>query len=51
MAASIPKVKDVRDSALAPDAYRVLRFWNSDVLKNRDGVLSAGIAELENISD
>jgi very-short-patch-repair endonuclease len=35
MAASIPKVKSdhVRDSAFAPDGYRVLRFWTSDVLK------------------
>jgi very-short-patch-repair endonuclease len=37
----------MRDSALAADGYRVLRFWNSDVLKNRDGVLTAIVAELE----
>jgi very-short-patch-repair endonuclease len=29
-----------RDRWLASKGYRVLRFWNSDVLKNRDGVLS-----------
>jgi very-short-patch-repair endonuclease len=28
-----------RDAWLAAKGYRVLRFWNSDVLKNREGVL------------
>ena len=28
-----------RDQWLASKGYRVLRFWNSDVLRNRDGVL------------
>ena len=28
-----------RDHWLASKDYRVLRFWNSDVLRNRDGVL------------
>jgi very-short-patch-repair endonuclease len=28
-----------RDRWLASKGYRVLRFWNSDVLRNRDGVL------------
>jgi len=28
-----------RDRWLASKNYRVLRFWNSDVLQNRDGVL------------
>jgi very-short-patch-repair endonuclease len=28
-----------RDRWLASKGYRVLRFWNSDVLKNRTGVL------------
>jgi very-short-patch-repair endonuclease len=30
-----------RDQWLQSKGYRVLRFWNSDVLKNRDGVLEA----------
>ena len=30
-----------RDHWLASKDYRVLRFWNSDVLRNRDGVLQA----------
>jgi very-short-patch-repair endonuclease len=28
-----------RDKWLADHGYRVLRFWNNDVLKNMDGVL------------
>jgi very-short-patch-repair endonuclease len=30
----------VRDAWLASQGYRVLRFWNSDVLKMRDSVLA-----------
>ncbi|HZP75624.1 MAG TPA: DUF559 domain-containing protein [Pseudolabrys sp.] len=30
----------VRDAFLQSEGYRVLRFWNTDVLKNKDGVLS-----------
>jgi very-short-patch-repair endonuclease len=30
-----------RDRWLASKGYRVLRFWNSDVLRNRTGVLEA----------
>jgi very-short-patch-repair endonuclease len=29
-----------RDEWLKSKSYRVLRFWNSEVLKNRDGVLA-----------
>ena len=29
----------VRDAWLAKEGYRVLRFWNNDVLANREGVL------------
>ncbi|HWK01711.1 MAG TPA: DUF559 domain-containing protein [Xanthobacteraceae bacterium] len=36
----------VRDLVLASKGYRVLRFWNSDVLKNIDGVLQVLYAEL-----
>lgn len=28
-----------RDAFLAAEGWRVLRFWNSDVMKNRQGVL------------
>jgi very-short-patch-repair endonuclease len=37
----------VRDGVLTTDGYQILRFWNSDVLKNRSGVLSAILAKLE----
>jgi very-short-patch-repair endonuclease len=33
-----------RDNWLASKGYRVLRFWNSDVLANRDGVLEMIVA-------
>ena len=39
--------KDVeRDRRLAAAGYRVLRFWNNDVLGNPNGVLEAIVAEL-----
>jgi very-short-patch-repair endonuclease len=37
----------VRDQALSEAGYRVLRFWNSDVLSNREGVLTEILAKLE----
>lgn len=37
----------VRDAFLAAEGYKVLRFWNNDVMKNRDGVLEVILAELE----
>lgn len=36
----------VRDDALTAAGYRVLRFWNSDVLKNKNGVLQVIAAAL-----
>jgi very-short-patch-repair endonuclease len=39
----------VRDRALTAEGYHVLRFWNSDVLKNRDGVLTTIVAKLEEL--
>ncbi|MBI2934272.1 MAG: endonuclease domain-containing protein [Chloroflexi bacterium] len=34
------KVEDVaRDAFLSAEDYRILRFWNNDVLSNIDGVL------------
>ncbi|WP_433994598.1 endonuclease domain-containing protein [Bradyrhizobium lablabi] len=30
----------IRDRRLAEDGYRVLRFWNNDVLGNLEGVLA-----------
>jgi very-short-patch-repair endonuclease len=30
----------IRDRCLAEEGYKVLRFWNSDVLGNIEGVLA-----------
>ena len=30
-----------RDAFLTAEGWRVLRFWNSDVMQNRDGVLES----------
>jgi very-short-patch-repair endonuclease len=40
----------VRDEWLACRGYRVLRFWNNDVLKNTDGVLETIAAALHSES-
>jgi very-short-patch-repair endonuclease len=36
----------VQDAELTAAGYRVLRFWNSDVLANKDGVLTVILAKL-----
>ena len=36
----------IRDRRLVEDGYRVLRFWNNDVLGNLEGVLTTIQAEL-----
>jgi very-short-patch-repair endonuclease len=36
-----------RDTDLARQGYRVLRFWNSDVLQNPESVLTVILSELE----
>jgi very-short-patch-repair endonuclease len=36
----------IRDRCLAGDGYRVLRFWNNDVLGNVEGVLASIQTEL-----
>ena len=36
-----------RDAALTAEGYHVLRFWNSDVLGNKDGVLTVILAKLQ----
>jgi very-short-patch-repair endonuclease len=45
------KRDQVRDAYLASEGYRVLRFWNSDVLGNLDGVLETILASLNSASD
>jgi very-short-patch-repair endonuclease len=37
---------DIRDRRLTEDGYRVLRFWNNDVLGNTEGVLTTIQIEL-----
>ena len=37
---------DARTRAIEAEGYRVLRFWNNDVLANTDGVLQAIAHEL-----
>jgi very-short-patch-repair endonuclease len=36
----------IRDADLAKLGYRVIRFWNNDVITNIDGVLQTLLAEL-----
>ena len=38
---------DIRDSYLKARGFRVLRFWNTEFLTNRDGVLEALQCQLE----
>ena len=38
-----------RDCALSADGYHVVRFWNSDVLSNLEGVLFALLEKLEEV--
>jgi len=35
-----------RDAYLVSEGYRVLRFWNPDVLKNTEGVLEMILSSL-----
>ena len=41
-----PATDAIRDRRLAEEGYRVLRFWNNDVLGNLEGVLTTIQAEL-----
>jgi very-short-patch-repair endonuclease len=36
-----------RSGALAEHGYRVIRFWNNEVLRNMEGVLHAIVTEIE----
>src|SRR6516225_5888406 len=38
-----------RDAALRAEGYQVLRFWNSEILTNEDGVLTVILAKLQGI--
>ena len=41
------QVDKVRDAYLQAEGFRVVRYWNTDVLKNREGVLTDLLAQLE----
>jgi very-short-patch-repair endonuclease len=45
------KGDQVRDAYLASEGYHILRFWNSDVLGNIDGVLQTILASLNSSGD
>ncbi len=38
---------EMRDKWLSSQGFRVLRFWNNDVLENEDGVVMAILAALD----
>jgi very-short-patch-repair endonuclease len=40
------KADEIRDRRLNDEGYKVIRFWNNDVLGNMDGVLTAIQIEL-----
>jgi primosomal protein N' (replication factor Y) len=42
---------DRRDAFLERSGWRVLRFWNNEILQNRDGVLQRIIETLESRPD
>ena len=37
----------VRDAYLASEGFRVLRFWNNEVLSNKEGVLTVILSALQ----
>ena len=41
----------IRDAVLVSEGYRVLRFWNSDVLHNLNGVLETILASWNSPTD
>jgi very-short-patch-repair endonuclease len=47
---AVPGEHDRRDAFLASKGWRVLRFWNNDILQNQDGVFRNIIEILENMS-
>ena len=42
-----PEVDAARTARLEASGYRVIRFWNNDVLGNLDGVLQTILGEVE----
>jgi very-short-patch-repair endonuclease len=48
---ALPGEHDRRDAVLKAKGWRVLRFWNNDVIENRDGVLQRIAETLETSPD
>jgi primosomal protein N' (replication factor Y) len=44
---ALPGDHDRRDAFLSSKGWRVLRFWNNDILQNRDGVFQPIAEALE----
>jgi 2-isopropylmalate synthase len=42
---------EVRDAYLLRDGWRVLRFWNHEVIQNREGVLETILAHAASLRD
>lgn len=42
------KSDQIRDAHFGSQGFRILRFWNDDVVKNRDGAVLTALAELRN---
>jgi len=47
----VPEVDAWRDAALARKGFTTIRFTNDDVMTNMDGVLTAILNKLEELSD
>jgi very-short-patch-repair endonuclease len=47
---AVPGEHERRDAFLTSKGWRVLRFWNSDILRNHDGVLQNIMETLESSS-
>ena len=44
------KADRIRDEWIRKEGFKILRFWNNDVLKNRDGVMPIIIEQLKSPS-
>jgi very-short-patch-repair endonuclease len=44
---AVPGEHDRRDATLSSKGWRVLRFWNNDIIHNREGILQRIAAFLE----
>jgi very-short-patch-repair endonuclease len=49
--AEISKAEDVRNRFLRREGYSVVRYWNTEVMQNIDGVLFDLLAKLNGLPD